>query len=584
MHAQIFARPGRAGRRSGARPASRASRAFVVALAIAATALSGCGAEGGEQPSEESATVNGLKAYDINPMSREKVREGGTLRWGLSEFPSQWNQNHVDGNLAVVEKVISALMPRPFVSDMRGEVSANPDYLSKAEVTETDPRQVVTLTLNPKAKWSDGRPITWHDYQAQWQAMNGRNTSYRAATTVGYADIEKVERGENDHQVVITFTRPFGDWMSLFTPLYPSSTNGSPDTFNNGWLNAIPVTAGPFKFAKFDRAAKSVSVVRDDNWWGDEARLDQIVYRGMDGGGLVGAFAAGELDVADLGPAVADHQRVRNSAGAIVRQAAGPDYRQLTLNGESPALSDVRVRQAVAVGVNRQALAQSDLQGLDWPTALLNNHFFMNTQAGYRDGSGELGGYDPAKAEKLLDQAGWAKKGDVRVKDGEQLKLRFVIPSGLQLAKSEGELVKRDLRQIGVAVQVQTVPSDEFFTEYIIPGKFDIAPFSYVGTPFPVSSGFGQYANAAGGDKQWNANLGRIGSEEIDAAMRKATASLDPADARAHANAADRLLWQAVNVLPLYQRPQSVAVRDTLANVGARGFHDLRYQDIGFTK
>ncbi len=290
MHAQIFARPGRAGRRSGARPASRA---FLVALTLAATALTGCGAGSGGEETAESGSTDGLKAYDINPASRDKVREGGTLRWGLSEFPTQWNQNHVDGNLSMVEKVVSALMPRPFVSDRRGEVTANPDYLTAAEITETDPRQVVTLTLNPKAKWSDGRPITWHDYQAQWQAMNGRNTNYRPASTAGYADVAKVERGENDHQVVVTFATPFGDWRSLFTPLYPSSTNNSPDTFNNGWLNAIPVTAGPFKFAKFDRAAKSVTIVRDNAWWGDEARLDQIVYRGMDGGRLVGAFAAG---------------------------------------------------------------------------------------------------------------------------------------------------------------------------------------------------------------------------------------------------------------------------------------------------
>ena len=46
---------------------------------------------------------------------------------------------------------------------------------------------------------------------------------------------------------------------------------------------------------------------------------------------------------------------------------------------------------------------------------------------------------------------------------------------------------------------------------------------------------------------------------------------------------ADRLVWQEVNVLPLYQRPQSVGVRSTLANIGASGFFDLRYPDIGFT-
>jgi len=517
-------------------------------------------------------------------MPREKVKEGGTLRWGLAELPSQWNRNHVDGDLGVVDRVIGAVMPRPFVSDHRGEITNNPDYVTSAEVTETEPRQVVTLTLNPKAKWSDGTPITWRDYQAQWQAMNGRNTAYRAASTVGYADIEKVERGENDHEVKITFATPFSEWRSLFTPLYPSSTNSSPDAFNNAWLNAIPVTAGPFKLGGFDRAKRTVTLVRDGNWWGEEARLDRIVFRGLEGGGLVSAATAGELDVAELGPAVADHQRVKNAPNMVVRQAAGTDYRQLTLNGESPVLSDVRVRRAIAMAVNREALAQSGLQGLDWPTVLLNNHFFLTTQVGYRDGAGELGTYDPAKAEKLLDEAGWVKKGAVRVKDGKRLRLRYVVPSGLQLARTEAEQVKRALQQVGIVVDVVTVPSDSFFSGYVIPGKFDLTAFSYAGSAFPISQAHGQYADAAEGDRQWNANLGRIGSAEIDAALRKALTSLDPVDARAHANAADRLIWQAVNVLPLYQRPQSVAVRTTVANVGATGLYDLRYQDIGFTE
>ena len=65
--------------------------------------------------------------------------------------------------------------------------------------------------------------------------------------------------------------------------------------------------------------------------------------------------------------------------------------------------------------------------------------------------------------------------------------------------------------------------------------------------------------------------------------MSRAAQALDPAEGRSLANVADRLLWQEVNVLPLYQRPQNVAVKETLANVGARGFYDLHYENIGFT-
>ncbi|WP_433241680.1 ABC transporter family substrate-binding protein [Streptosporangium sp. CA-135522] len=567
--------------------------AFAAALSVAGSlALAGCGSQGGgggrSSAGDESAgSSSAVKAYDINPVARDRVRDGGLLRWGLNEYPTNWNLNHVDGNLAMVKKVIDALMPSAFRSNEKGEISANTDYLLEGRITASRPKQVVRLTLNPSARWSDGKPITWEDYRAQWQAMNGKNGDYRVAGTTGYQDIENVAKGKDDHEVVVTFAKPFGDWQSLFGPLYPRTTNATPAAFNSAWLNRIPVTAGPFKFASFDQTAKTITLVRDDAWWGDKAKLDQIIFRALESDALVGAFSNGELDTFDVGPSAPDYARAKGSQDAIVRQAAGPDFRHITLNGESAVLSDVNVRRAVAMGINRQAIAQSDLQGLDWPIVLLDNHFFMNTQEGYQDNAGEIGVYDPGKARQLLDAAGWKLSGQTRKKDGRELVLRFVMPSGLQLTKSEAEITQNMLAQIGVKVTLHAVPSDDYFTKYIIPGNYDITAFAYVGTPFPVSSGYGQYANAtkdSKGQPQWNANLGRIGSAQIDAAMSKATANLDSSRAIADTNAADRLIWEAVNVVTLYQRPQNVAVKSSIANYGARGFYDLRYQDIGFVK
>ncbi|MER7369951.1 ABC transporter family substrate-binding protein [Nonomuraea wenchangensis] len=559
---------------------------LVLALAVAAPlALAGCGGRtggGGEEGAGGRGDDRTVRAFDINPRPRDQVKNGGTLRWGINELPAQWNRNHVDGNLAVAASVSNALLPSPFYSDEKAEITPDRDYVLEAEVTARRPRQVVTYTLNPKAHWSDGKPITWADYQAQWRALNGKDPAYRIASATGYQDIEKVARGKDDHEVVVTFARPFGDWQSLFGPLLPAATNSSAEAFNTGWLNKIPVTAGPFKFGGFDQTAKTVTLVRDDAWWGDRAKLDRIIYRAAEQDSLIGAFSNGELDIIDVGPSAPDYARARATSGAEVRQAAGPDFRHFTFNGSSELLRDRNVRRAVQLGINRQAIAQSDLQGLDWPIALLDNHFFMNTQEGYQDNAGEYGAYDPARARRLLDAAGWRLDGAVRKKNGKPLELRFVVPSGVQISKQEGELAQSMLAQIGVKLTIRSVPSGDFFTSYVIPGNFDITPFSYIGTPYPVSSSFGIYANAPDG-KTWNANFGRTGSAAIDEAMSRAAQSLDPAEGRSLANAADRLLWQEVNVLPLYQRPQNVAVKETLANVGARGFYDLHYENIGFT-
>lgn len=226
--------------------------AFAAALSVAGSlTLAGCGSQtgggeggrGGAGGESSPGSASAVRAYDINPVPRDRVRDGGLLRWGLNEYPTNWNLNHVDGNLAMVKKVIDALMPSAFRSDEKGEISANPDYLLEGKVTETKPKQVVRLKLNRSAKWSDGKPITWEDYRAQWQAMNGKNGDYRVAGVTGYKDIESVERGADDYEAVVTFAKPFGDWQSLFGPLYPKSTNATPNGFNSGWLNKIPVTA-----------------------------------------------------------------------------------------------------------------------------------------------------------------------------------------------------------------------------------------------------------------------------------------------------------------------------------------------------
>ncbi|MFC7583141.1 ABC transporter family substrate-binding protein [Nonomuraea antimicrobica] len=423
--------------------------------------------------------------------------------------------------------ISNALLPSPFTSNEKAEISVDPNYVVDAEVTDQRPKQVVTYTLNPKARWSDGKPITWADYQAQWHALNGRDPAFRIASSTGYQDIEKVARGKDDHEVVVTFAKPFGDWQALFGPLLPAATNRSSEAFNNAWLNKIPVTSGPFKFGGFDQTAKTITLLRDDAWWGERAKLDRIIYRASEQDSLISAFSNGELDLIDVGPSAPDYARARATSGAQVRQAAGPDFRHFTFNGSSDLLKDRTVRQAVQLGINRQAIAQSDLQGLDWPIALLNNHFFMNTQEGYQDNAGDLGGYAPARARQLLDAAGWKLNGAVRHKNGKPLDLRFVVPSGVQISKSEGELAQSMLAQIGVKLTIKAVPSDDFFTKYVIPGNFDITPFAYIGTPFPVSSSYGIYANAADG-RTWNANFGRTGSAAIDESMNRAAQSLDP--------------------------------------------------------
>ena len=562
------------------RRAAGTGAAGVLTLALV---LTGCGTGETEVTSES----NEVPAVDVHPVNRKELKQGGTLRWPISEIPSQWNVAHLDGATVSTAEVTDALLPSPFRFDEKANPTPNPDLVTSAKLTSDDPKQQITYELNPKAKWSDGEPISWKDFHHQWRAMSGQDQRFRGAASEGYDRIEDVTKGENARQVVVTYSEPFGDWEAMFDPLLPKSTTSDPNTFNEGWKDGVPVSAGPFRFGKVDEKAGTVTVTRDPKWWGSPAKLNAIEYRAIPTSEQLQAYENGEIDFVTIGTNGAAYDSAKSTPRTDVRKAAAPDYAVVTFNGSSPTLSDVNVRKAIALAVDRERIARSALSAVDYPVIPMQNHFFVNTQDGYQDNAGDLASPDPETAGELLNEAGWKLKKKKRVKDGEPLVIRFVSPEGSERSKQVGTLMREMLADVGVQLRVQEVPMEDFFDSYITAGNFDLAPSAWQGTPFPVSSARSIYAmptKDARGDMVIQQNFSRIGSEQIDQLMDDAIDELDVSSARKQTNKADQMIWDAVHSLPLYQQPQIRAVRHDLANFGANGFQSVVYQDIGFVQ
>ena len=556
----------------------------MAATAAVALVVSGCGGGSSDssQGSGDGATPAEATSNDVNPVDRADLAQGGDLRWPLSELPPNFNYNQLDGTLKDNSDVISALMPAAFDFSADSTPSVNEDYFTSIELTSDDP-QVVTYTINPDAVWSDGTPITVADLASQWQALNGSNPAYNVSSTTGYDQVASVEQGEDDRQAVVTFTNPYADWQALYSPLYPASTNNDPEVFNTGWTTTVPVSAGPFKLDNIDTTAQTITLVPDPAWWGDAPVLDSIVYRVLDPDAQIDALANGEVDFIDIGPDVDKYTRAQSVAGVEIRRAGGPNFRHITINGTSPVLSDVNVRQALAKAIDRQTIASALLGPLGGDAQKLDNHIFMSNQEGYQDNAGDLSTVDVDAANAQLDEAGWTREGDAtRTKDGQTLTIRFVIPSGVATSQQEAELVQSMLAKVGAEVDIQTVPVGDFFENYVNTGDFDFTVFSWIGTPFPFSSTSSIYGQPVDGDIQQN--YARIGTDEIDDLYAQVTAELDPDKARDLANQIDADIWEEVHSLTLYQRPDLIGANEKLANYGALGFASVKYQDIGFTE
>jgi len=552
--------------------------ATVTALVL--TACGGGGTGGGAGDVTGGAAQEG---NDINPVDVAQLRPGGDFLWSIASLPPQYNRIQLDGTEADTRDIMSAVIPILFKGDAQGVLNADPDYLESAEVTSEDP-QVITYKLNPDFVWNDGRPADWTDFEAQWKALNGTNEAYQVAGTTGYTDISSIEQGATPQEVVVTFANKFADWRSLWVPLYPKETNSDPAVFNEGWLNQpiAGVGAGPFTFESIDPTAQRLILVPNEKWWGAKPVLDRIVYIGLDDAATPEAFANGSLSFFDIGPSVSNLQRAQQVQGAVVRTSNGPNYRHITFNGANGAiLSDPALRLAIMKGINRDIILQSQIGPIVPNAAPLGDHIYVEGQEGYQDNSGIVA-YDPDKARSELDALGWTVQGAVRVKDGKPLAIRDVIPTGTAVSEAEAKLVQQQLAEIGVQVDIQAVPLDNFFEQFVHTGNFDITHFSWLGTQTPISSSSGIYRT--GGVNGVEQNYGQIGSERINQLLDQANAELDPAKQRELANELDQEIWKVGHSLLLYQRPDAIAVQGNVANFGAFGFADFDYTKIGFTR
>ncbi|MEU2227195.1 ABC transporter family substrate-binding protein [Streptomyces sp. NPDC018347] len=555
--------------------------AWIAATAATALLVTGCGSSGSDHEPKKAAAPR-VDGQDINAHPLSDLRQGGTFKAAISQWITQYNVNTVDGAQGDAQDIARTVLPDLFDSDARGAHHANPDFLLSAKVTSTSP-QVVEYRLNPKARWSDGKPLSWHDLHAQWQALNGSDKAYEAADTSGYDQISEVGQGRDAHTVKVTFKAPYADWQRLFDPLYPAAYIDTPREFVQSWAEKVPVSGNAFKIGRYDRTAQTITLVPDPAWWGTRPRLDSITYRVLDFPARTDAYLNKEIDYTTaLLPE--DYKRLVKAPGTDIRRGARWDEVHITLNGGRGPLKDLRVRQAIQHAVDRKGINQAFAQDLSFELKPLDNHFFMPNQRGYEDTTGGNAAYDPDAAKKLLDAAGWKDngEGEPRTKDGKPLTLDYVLSSGSTSAQlDQAELVQQQLAAAGVKVELRKVPANDYFNEFVNKGNFDLTSFRNVDAVYQtmLASTFQQ---PAGGNLFQN--FGAVGSPEVDALLKKAGGTTDPTAAARLYNEADREIWRLGHSVELYQRPEILAVRANLANLGAEGLADVDYTKVGWLK
>lgn len=244
-----------------------------------------------------------------------------------------------------------------------------------------------------------------------------------------------------------------------------------------------PVGTGPYKLDKFDEANKTVTLVRNDSYWGEKAKTAKLVFKIIpDESTRRQELEAGSIDGYDL-PNPADWKGLKDSGNEVlVRPAFNILYMGLN-PAKNPKLKDLKVRQALYHALNRDQLVKTQLP----EGAQVATQFMPDTVAGYNKDLQPYA-YDKAKAQSLLKEAG-----------AEGMTLTFAYPSEVSRPYMPDpqkiyEALRTDLEAVGIKVNVVTKPWNGGYLDTVDNGGYDAwllgwtgdynSPDNFIGTFF----------------------------------------------------------------------------------------------------
>ena len=559
----------------------RTAGVLVVLAALTGLVASGCASD---DAGATSTTTGPLPATGWVAADRDDLADGGTLRLAVDALPPTYQLSSVD-SVDSDDVVVASLFLPSFVSlTADGGWKADPDYATDVRLLSVDP-QVVEVQINPEAVWSDGTPITVADVAANWQALNDTDPDFEVTSVAIWQDVESVTAGTDERDVLIQFAQPNADWPAALTYLYPAWAVDTPEHFAEAWRTGpfaadgtTYVSGGPFVVTTIDARAGTIVLGRNPAWWGEVPRLDSVVLTAVTRTSQGQAFANREIDAVNLNSDADAYRTAQARSDASVLRSQGATARLLALNAQAPALSDVRVRHALALSLDREVLARAVLSGVGSPVLVQGSLLFAPGQPGYTDHMSALLDGGMTEARTLLAEAGYDTSGDRATKDGQALTVRFVIPADVPASSSVAQLVAQQAARAGITVTIDAVPYEKYY-EHLDSHDFDLTYLGLTGQAFPVASSEPMYYPA---DSPMN--LSGITDDELGPLWSAANAELDP-DARLDlANQIDERLVALLTVLPLFSEPDAWGVTSTLRNYGPAQFESVRWQDVGFTK
>jgi len=507
---------------------------------------------------------------------------------GITQFPSTFHPN-IDAMLA--KSYILAMTRRPFtvydktwknICLLCTKLPSIENGLAKPETAPGGRKGIaVTYTIMPKATWGDGVPVTTKDVLFTWKV--GRHQKSGVGDIEFYRSLYKVD-AIDDKTFVLHFDKLTFEYNAVggfellpahldaknFTDpaAYKTRTAYDTDTTNPG------LYFGPYRISV---VAPGSHVVLEPNstWYGTKPHFKKITVRVIENTAALEAnllsggidMIAGELGLT-VDQAVAFERRHGNKFDIMYKP--GLIYEHLDLNLANPILADQRIRHALIYAIDRKAIserlfggrqpvAHSSVNPLDW--------VYARDIPKYP--------YDPKKAAKLLDAAGWTKrrKGIRHNKKGEPLRLEIMTTAGNRSRELVEQVMQSQWKAAGIDVRIKNQPARVFFgktvTERLYTG---LAMYAWISSPESVPRTTLHSAHIPTADNNFaGQNYTGFKNQEMDDLLEVIETELDKKKRRQLWHKLQRIYATELPVIPLYFRANPYIIPKWLTGIEPTG-------------
>ncbi|WP_404450800.1 peptide ABC transporter substrate-binding protein [Virgibacillus necropolis] len=437
-----------------------------------------------------------------------------------------------------------------------------------------------TFTLREDAVWSNGDPVTAHDFVYAWRRAINPDTGseygpymmngvIKNATEINSGEMPVKELGvkaKDDYTLVVSLEKPIPYFESLttfgtFLPLNQEFVESKGD--KHGTSSDTLLSNGPFKLTDWTSTATSWNLVKNEDYWDAETvSLDKITFDVVkDPQVAVDLYEKGKVDRAGLSADLVD--RYASHDDYTVTPEASVFYLKFNQT-TSEALANKNIRKAISRAFDKQALVDEILNnGSIVATGLIPKNFAPMPESGedFREVSGDLVTYDPEKAKEL-----W-KKGLEEI-GKEKVEIEFLAGDG-ETSKNMNEYLANQLETNlpGLKVTLKQVPFEQRLTlsenmEYQLQfygwGPDYLDPYTFL--------------NMYVTDSQYN-KMG-YSSKKYDELMKKTATDyvLDPVKRYNAFLEAEKLLLEDAAIAPIYQSARAELIKPYVEGVISNPF------------